>query len=267
MQIGLTFNENPRILYYTTDQQFDLGTYIVVNTARGMEVGKVTKYKEGEAPEPLDFIRIATEADLKKVQENAAKVKTFVPIVKQEIEQFGLDMKLCLVEYTFDQEKIIINYTAEDRVDFRDIVKSLATKLKARIEMHQIGTRDQVQCIGALGICGRVCCCKAHLNDFDKVSIKMAKNQGLSLNPTKLNGMCGKLLCCLKYEDDVYSEVLARMPKQGQRVATPDGEGEVKSLDVLREQVEVMIVKGDESERKMYPLDEIKFSKVRRNDD
>ncbi len=267
MQIGLTFNENPRILYYTTDQQFDLGSYLVVNTARGLEVGKVSKYKEGGAPEPLNFVRIATEQDLNKVKENIEKAKTFMPVVKKEIAEFGLEMKLCLIEYTLDQEKIIINYTAENRVDFRDIVKSLATKLKARIEMHQIGTRDQVQCIGAIGICGRVCCCKAHLNDFDKVSIKMAKNQGLSLNPTKLNGMCGKLLCCLKYEDDLYAEVLARMPKQGQRVSTPDGEGEVKSLDVLHEQVEVMIVKGDESERKMYSLEEVKFSKIRRNDD
>ena len=267
MQVGLTFNDNPRILYYTADNQFDLRQQIVVNTIRGLEVATVAKYKEGEAPEPLDFVRIATEQDIKQAKENMEKAKGFSQIVKREIEQFGLDMKLCLIEYTLDQEKIIINYTAENRVDFRDIVKSLATKLKARIEMHQIGTRDQVQCIGAIGICGRVCCCKAHLNDFDKVTIKMAKNQGLSLNPTKLNGMCGKLLCCLKYEDDVYAEILSKMPKQGQRVATPDGEGEVKSLDVLGEQVEVMIVKGDEVERKMYPLEEIKFSKIRRDND
>ena len=267
MQVGLTFNENPRILYYTTDKQFEQRQQVVVNTARGLEVGTVAKYKDGEAPEPLDFVRIATEQDINKAKENREKAKTFFPLVKQEIEDFGLDMKLCLIEYTLDQEKIIINYTSENRVDFRDIVKSLATKLKARIEMHQIGTRDQVQCIGAIGICGRVCCCKAHLNDFDKVTIKMAKNQGISLNPTKLNGMCGKLLCCLKYEDDLYAEILARMPKQGQRVATPDGEGEVKSLDVLNEQVEVMIVKGDETERKMYPLEEIKFSKIRRDND
>ena len=163
--------------------------------------------------------------------------------------------------------QLIINYTAENRVDFREIVKSLASKLKARIEMRQIGSRDQVQCMGAIGVCGRVCCCKAHLSDFDKVTIKMAKNQGLSLNPAKLNGMCGKLLCCLKYEDDVYAEVLDKMPKVGQRVSTPDGEGEAKSLDILHEEVEVLFVKGEETERKTYPLSDINFSKIRRNDD
>ena len=264
MQVGLIFNGNPRILYYTTNQEFDLRTNIVVNTARGLELGTVIKYKDGEAPEELDLVRYANDADIKQNKENAEKAKELTPIIKEEISKHGLDMKLCLVEYTLDQE---INYTAENRVDFREIVKSLATKLKARIEMHQIGTRDQVQCIGAIGICGRVCCCKAHLNDFDKVGIKMAKNQGLSLNPSKLNGMCGKLLCCLKYEDEVYTEILSRMPKQGQRVLTPDGEGEVKSLDVLREQVEVMFSRGDEVERKMFSLEDIKFSKIRRDDD
>ena len=267
MQIGLTFNNNPKILYYTTDRDFELRTNIVVNTMRGLEVGTVAKIKDGEAPEDLNFVRIATEDDLMTVKENAKQAQMLVAEVKDEISKFNLDMKLCLIEYTLDKEKVIINYTAENRVDFRELVKSLAVKLKARIEMHQIGTRDQVQCMGAMGICGRVCCCKAHLNDFDKVGIKMAKNQGLSLNPTKLNGMCGKLLCCLKYEDDYYVETLDKMPKVGQRVSTPDGEGEAKNLDILHQQVEVMFVKGDDVERKVYPLEEIKFSKIRRNDD
>ncbi|MBQ7880414.1 MAG: stage 0 sporulation protein [Clostridia bacterium] len=267
MQVGLIFNGNPKILYYTTGQQFDLRTSLVVNTARGLEVGTVVKYKDGEAPEALDFVRVATNEDLQKAKENVEKAKSLIPMVKEEIKKFRLDMKLCLIEYTLDNEKVIINYTAENRVDFREIVKSLAVKMKARIEMHQIGSRDQVQSMGAIGICGRVCCCKAHLSDFDKVTIKMAKNQGLSLNPTKLNGMCGKLLCCLKYEDDVYAETLSRMPKVGQRVGTADGEGEVKSVDVLHEQVEVIFNRGDETERKMYPLDEVKFSKIRREDD
>lgn len=267
MQVGLTFNDNPRILYYTTDQQLSLKTRLVVNTSRGIELATVAKFKEGEAPEPLDLVRIASEQDIAKAKDNIQKAQALVPMVKKEISEFGLDMKLCLIEYTLDQEKIIINYTSDNRVDFRDIVKSLATKLKSRIEMHQIGTRDQVQYIGAMGICGRVCCCKSHLNDFDKVGIKMAKHQGLSLNPTKLNGMCGKLLCCLKYEDDFYAEVLSRMPKQGQRVATPDGEGETKSLDVLHEMVEVIFKRGDEVEVKTYSLEDIKFSKIRRDDD
>jgi len=267
MQVGLTFNENPKILYYTTDQTFEYNTKIVVNSARGLEVANVVKYKDGEAPEPLDFVRYATSEDIRVAKQNIEEAKSLIPLVKEEINEFGLDMKLSMLEYTLDKEKIIINYTAEGRVDFRDIVKSLANKLKVRIEMHQIGSRDQVQQMGALGICGRVCCCKAHLNDFDKVVIKMAKNQGLSLNPTKLNGACGKLLCCLKYEDDFYAETLAKMPKVGQRVSTPDGDGETQSLDILHEQVEVKFVRGDEVERKMYGLSDIQFSKIRRDDD
>jgi len=267
MQVGLIFNENPKILYYTTDKTFDYNTYLVVNTARGLELAKVVKSKDGEAPEPLDLVRYATEEDIKNAKQNIEDAKELLPIVKEEISNFKLDMKLSMVEYTLDKEKIIVNYTAEGRVDFRDIVKSLANRLKARIEMHQIGSRDQVQQMGAIGICGRVCCCKAHLNDFDKVVIKMAKNQGLSLNPTKLNGMCGKLLCCLKYEDDFYAEMLAKMPKVGQRVSTPDGEGETQSLDVLHEQVEVKFVRGEEVERKVYGLNDIQFSKVRRDNE
>lgn len=267
MQVGLIFNGNARIIYYTTEQKFDLRTSVIVNTARGLELGTVVKYKDGEAPEQLSFVRVATQEDIQLSKENMENAKQLIPTIKEEVKRFDLDMKVCLVEYTLDKEKIIINYVAENRVDFRELVKSLAGKLKLRIEMHQIGSRDQVQCMGAIGICGRVCCCKAHLNDFDKVGIKMAKNQGLSLNPSKLNGMCGKLLCCLKYEDEYYQEVLDRMPKVGQRVGTNDGEGEVKSIDILKEQVEVLFNRGDEVERKVYPLEEIRFSRVKRADD
>jgi len=267
MRVGLIFNENPKILYYTSDKCFDLKSKLVVNTIRGLEVGTVVSNSDGEALEELNFVREATEQDLEKVKENQEKAKELVPVVKSEIKKFNLEMKLCLIEYTLDNEKVIISYTAENRVDFRELVRSLASKLKSRIEMRQIGNRDQVQCMGAMGVCGRVCCCKAHLNDFDKVTIKMAKNQGLSLNPTKLNGMCGKLLCCLKYEDDVYAEILAKMPKVGQRVSTPDGEGEVKDLNVLKEKVEVIFVKGEETERKLYSLEDISFSKIRRNNE
>ena len=267
MRIGLIFNENPKIIYYTSDKSFDLNSKLVVNTIRGLEVGTVVSNGEGEALEELSLVREATEQDLQKVKENQKKAKELMPVVKNEIKNFNLEMKLCLIEYTLDNEKVIITYTSENRVDFRELVKSLASKLKSRIEMRQIGNRDQVQCMGAIGICGRVCCCKAHLNDFDKVTIKMAKNQGLSLNPTKLNGMCGKLLCCLKYEDDIYAEILSKMPKVGQRVSTPDGEGEVKDLNVLKEEIEVVFVKGEETEKKVYPLEVISFSKIRRNDE
>ena len=263
MQIGLIFNENPKIIYYTTEQKFKLRSKIVVNTVRGLELAEVVNFKEGEAGEDLKFVRIATDEDIEKYIQNISDAKKNIPEVKEEVAKAGLQMKVCLLEYTLNKEKLIVNYTADTRIDFREIVKTLASKLKVRIEMHQVGNRDQVQQMGAIGPCGRVCCCKAHLNDFDKVTIKMAKNQGLSLNPTKLNGMCGKLLCCLKYEDEYYAETLAKMPKISQRVSTPDGEGEVKSLDVLHEQVEVVFNRGDETERKMYDLEDINFSKIK----
>jgi cell fate regulator YaaT (PSP1 superfamily) len=233
MQVGLTFNNNPKILYYTTDKEFDIKTNIVINSARGVEVGCVSKYKDGEAPEDLDFVRVATKEDLERAKSNIEEAYSLMPIVKDAINEFKLDMKLCSLEYTLDREKIIINYIAEGRVDFREIVKSLASKLRVRIEMHQIGNRDQVQHIGAIGVCGRECCCKAHLNDFDKVTIKMAKNQGLSLNPTKLNGMCGKLLCCLKYEDEAYLEIKKTLPRIGTRINYKDQEFKVTSFNVI----------------------------------
>ena len=267
MQIGLIFNGNPRILYYNSNENFELRTSLVVNTSRGLELGTVAKIKEGNAPEDLQVVRVASEEDIVLAKQNCEDAKNLAPIIKEECLKFNLEMKICLVEYTLDKEKVIINYTAENRVDFRELVKSLASKLKLRIEMHQVGSRDEVQCMGAIGPCGRVCCCKAHLNDFDKVTIKMAKVQGLSLNPSKLNGMCGKLMCCLKYEDDNYMEIYNRMPKIGQRVATDDGEGEVKSIDILREQVEVIFRKDEEFERKTYPLQDIKFSKLRNGDE
>lgn len=263
MQVGLTFNENPKILYYTTDQKWDAKTNIVVNTSRGLELAKVVGFRDGTAVEELRFVRIATDEDIARAKQNVIDAEAAMPKVKEEIEKFGLNMKLGVLEYTLNKEKLIINYTADTRIDFRELVKNLVSKLKVRIEMHQVGNRDQVQQMGAIGPCGRVCCCKAHLNDFDKVTIKMAKNQGLSLNPVKLNGMCGKLLCCLKYEDEYYSQTLAKMPKISQRVVTPDGEGETKSLDVLREQVEVVFTRGDEVERKVYDLADIKFSKIK----
>lgn len=267
MQVGLTFNENPKIIYYTTDMEFELNSKIVVNSARGVELAKVVAFKIGTAEDELKFVRQASEEDIEKAKQNILDAENIMPEVKCEIQKFGLNMKLCLLEYTLNKEKLIVNYTAESRIDFREIVKSLASKLKVRIEMHQVGSRDQVQQMGAIGPCGRVCCCKAHLNDFDKVTIKMAKNQGLSLNPTKLNGMCGKLLCCLKYEDDCYVQTLSKMPRISQRVSTPDGEGEVKSLDVLTEQVEVVFSRGDDTERKLYKLEDIKFSKIKGRDD
>ena len=168
-------------------------------------------------------------------------------------------MKIGFITVSLDKKKINVNYTAEDRVDFRELIKILGTKYKARIEMRQIGNRDETKQIGAIGVCGRVTCCKAYLNDFDKVSIKMAKNQNISLNPNKINGMCGRLLCCFKYEDDFYSEMQKKMPKENSLVSTPDGKGTVSSRDFLKETVTVTFTKDDTTENKVYDLKDIQI--------
>lgn len=254
-------------LFYEAENNVCVNDFVVVETSRGEELLKVLKTNVKEDCELSGkVIRVGTSEDIKNNTKNILKANEMLPIIKEKVKKYNLDMKVVKVEYTLNQDKLIIQYVADERIDFRDLVKDLASSLKSRIEMHQIGSRDQVKIIGALGCCGRVCCCKAHLEDFEKVSIKMAKNQNLSLNPQKLNGMCGKLMCCLKYEDDMYAEILKRMPKVSSKVHTPDGDGVVKSLDVLKEQVEVMFTRGDETERKIYDLSQLNFSTVNKKD-
>ena len=264
--IGVVNALTPKIEYFKADNNAKVGDFCIVETGRGVEFVKIVEVNSKYSAEK-EIVRIATKEDIKKNTENIVAGREVLPRVKEIVKKQGLDMKVTKCEYTFDAEKLIVHYTAEDRVDFRELVKILALEFKARIEMHQINSRDETQLMGAIGCCGRVCCCKNHLSDFDKISIKMAKKQGLSLNPQKLNGICGKLLCCLKYEDEFYTEMNEKMPKVGTSVNTPDGDGVVKSIDCLRESVEVIFTKGDETERKTYPLSDLKFSSVKRKDD
>lgn len=258
--IGVSYNFIPKIEYYSTDLDFKVGDFCIVQSSRGEEFAKVVKIGSDQ-PAENKVLRKATSQDREENQKNLQLGEEVKPQIKEIIKKFNLKMKLCKCEYTFDREKLIIHYTAEERVDFRELVKVLATEFHSRIEMHQINSRDETQLMGAMGCCGRVCCCKNHLCDFTQVSIKMAKKQGLSLNPQKLNGICGKLLCCLKYEDDYYAEMQKIMPAINSQVTTPDGDGVVKSCDYLKETVGVIFTKGDESERKTYNYQDLVYTK------
>lgn len=264
--IGVVFDANPKVYYYEVSSDgWQSHDAVVVTTARGVELATVVQganERREKEIEKGEILRLATAQDLLDYQANKDKASALVPDIRDAVRQHHLEMKICGVEYTLDKSKIIITYTAEDRVDFRELLKVLGAKYKARIEMHQVGNRDEVQYVGAMGICGRECCCKGFLGDFDKVSIKMAKNQGIALNPTKINGACGRLLCCLKYEDDTYREILARMPKMNSMVTTPDGKGKVVYNDILRERVTVAFERGEDVERQEYALADIRFTKV-----
>ncbi|MBQ8430894.1 MAG: hypothetical protein IJX26_02995 [Clostridia bacterium] len=251
--IGVVYNISPKIDYFLAPEDVKVGDFCLVNSPIGLEFCKVVEINSQKNAEN-EIERLATSEDIKTNTQNIIDGNDIRSCVLTAIKQHGLSMKLSKCVYTFDKSKLIIHYTADDRVDFRELVKDLANELKTRIEMHQINSRDETQIMGALGCCGRVCCCKNHLSDFDKVSIKMAKKQGLSLNPQNLNGMCGKLMCCLRYEDEVYTEALEKMHAVGTKVQTPDGIGVVKSNDCLREIVNVQFQKGDETEFKSYNL-------------
>ncbi|MGX8692061.1 MAG: PSP1 domain-containing protein, partial [Eubacteriales bacterium] len=231
--IGVRFKEVGKV--YTFDpvgQQFAKGTPVIVETARGLECGTVIDTNHEVAEDKLvaplkPIVRAATDADLKRVEDNAAREKKAFKICEEKIRAHELEMKLIDVEYTFDNKKILFYFTADGRVDFRDLVKDLAAVFKTRIELRQIGVRDEAKMVGGLGICGRPLCCSSHLCDFQPVSIKMAKEQGLSLNPTKISGTCGRLMCCLKYEQESYEHLLKITPKVGAVVDTKEGRGTV----------------------------------------
>lgn len=209
----------------------------------------------------VEILRLATDEDKKVNCENCKFARSLLPEIKLEAEKLNLDMKIGFITVSLDKSKINVHYTADDRVDFRELIKILGSKYKARIEMRQIGNRDETKQIGAIGVCGRVTCCKAFLNDFDKVSIKMAKNQNISLNPNRINGMCGRLLCCFKYEDEYYSEMQKKMPKLNSSITTPDGKGVVTATDFLREIVTVTFNKDDSTEVKKYELKDLENTK------
>lgn len=272
--ITITFNESPVNFPLTIENPslVKVGEKVVIETPRGLEIGKVValsfnkkeekENKEDEnEKEVFSFVRVATERDLKADEEN----KKFASQVKLEtkklIRKHGLEMKVSDVSVVLDRSKVVISFTAENRVDFRELVKELASTFKARIELRQIGSRDETRAMGGFGPCGKECCCKQFLNDFEHVSIKMAKTQNLSLNPTKVSGLCGRLLCCLGYENEHYAETSKLMPKVGSFVETPNGKGKVVYNDLLKRIVQVKV--GDENnfEIKNFDLNEIKKNK------
>lgn len=242
------------------DKELDDNARVVVSVDGYLELGTVKRKVDTETKNLADFVRYATSEDNKHMCENCAEARRLLPEIKAEAEKQNLEMKVGFISINLDRTKLTVHYTADGRIDFRELVKILGAKYKIRVEMKQIGNRDETKIIGAMGVCGRETCCKLFLNDFDKMSIKMAKNQGIALNPSRINGMCGRLLCCLKYEDDYYTEMQKKMPKVHSKVSTPDGVGVVDSIDIFSEVVRVKFEnKEDETtELKNYALAEIK---------
>lgn len=262
--LGVKFNSAGKTYYFDPiGRTAAIGDHVLVETARGVEMGKVViankMVAEEEIIPPLKpIIRIATEADFRQAEENKEKEKEAFTITVEKIAEHHLDMKLVDAEYTFDRSKLLFYFTADGRVDFRELVKSLAGIFRTRIELRQIGVRDEARQLGSYGICGRYLCCSGFLNDFHPVSIKMAKEQGLSLNPTKISGVCGRLMCCLQYEQNVYDDMLKKMPRRGEKVSTPDGIGTVADTATLKGQVRVKFLddNGDIVKFENYKLGE-----------
>lgn len=259
--IGVRFENAGKLYFFDPGELWPTpGDYVLVETSRGVEFGEVvTGIKEiddATLQSPLKpVVRIATAEDIQHNKDNKAAQREAYEVCQKKIAEHKLDMKLVSVEYTFDNSKILFYFTANGRVDFRSLVKDLAGVFKTRIELRQIGVRDEAKMLGGLGICGRPICCGAFLGDFQPVSIKMAKEQNLSLNPTKISGVCGRLMCCLKYEQDQYEATRKMMPKVGKEVITPDGPGVVWELNIIKETIKVRIQKGDSSELKEFPMD------------
>lgn len=266
--VGIRFRTAGKI-YFFDPLHFEIkrGENVIVETARGIEFGTaVSDAKEVEddkVVQPLKpVLRIANERDKEQEAANKRKEKDAYKICLEKIQKHGLEMKLIDAEYTFDNNKVLFYFTADGRIDFRELVKDLAGVFKTRIELRQIGVRDETKILGGIGICGRPLCCHTHLSDFIPVSIKMAKEQNLSLNPTKISGVCGRLMCCLKHEEDTYEELNRRLPGIGDFVTTGDGlKGEVQSVNVLRQLVKVVVDKDDEKEILEYPVEELRFKR------
>nr|WP_220186014.1 stage 0 sporulation family protein [Paenactinomyces guangxiensis] len=243
--IGVRFRQAGKIYYFDpVELELQRGNHVIVETVRGIEYGKVVlgiRYvKEDEVVLPLKkVIRIATEGDHKQVEENRRAAQEALQICQEKIRDHLLEMKLVDAEYTFDRNKIIFYFTADGRVDFRELVRDLASVFRTRIELRQIGVRDEAKMLGGIGPCGRILCCSSFLGDFEPVSIKMAKDQNLSLNPAKISGLCGRLMCCLKYENDHYEKAKQLLPDIGEQVLTPNGDGRVVVLDLLERRVQV----------------------------
>lgn len=266
--VGVRFRTAGKI-YFFDPVRFEIkkGDNVIVETARGIEfgtvVGDIREVEDDKVIQPLKpVLRIANERDKEQEAANKLKEKEAYQICLEKIRKHGLEMKLIDAEYTFDNNKVLFYFTADGRIDFRELVKDLASVFKTRIELRQIGVRDETKTVGGIGICGRVLCCHSYLSDFIPVSIKMAKEQNLSLNPTKISGVCGRLMCCLKHEEDTYEELNRKLPSVGDYVTTDDGlRGEVQSVNVLRQIVKVVVEVGDEKEIRDYEPDKLRFKK------
>lgn len=267
--IGVSFNQLGKVCYYHARGQYQLGDKVVA-TLQGISLVGTVVMKERELDINLESLddqieRKATAIDIQHDKENIAKAQTTVEITKQKVKELGLKMKVVDAVYSLDGSKVIIDFTADERVDFRELLKELATKLRTRIELKQIGQRDEVKIKGGIGPCGEICCCKRFLSDFEHVTVKMAKNQGLSLSPTKISGLCGRLMCCLGYENPQYEEILKLMPKINSAVSTPDGDGVAVYNDILRQVVSVKFVRGEETSVEDYPLSKISVISKKEN--
>ena len=271
--IGVRFRKAGKVYFFDPlKMTIKMGDHVIVETARGVEYGTVVlgpkEVEEEKVVQPLKpVIRLASAKDDAAEERNRKKEKEAFGICMEKIRKHGLEMKLIDVEYTFDNNKVLFYFTADGRIDFRELVKDLAGVFKTRIELRQIGVRDETKILGGVGICGRALCCNRDLSEFVPVSIKMAKEQNLSLNPTKISGVCGRLMCCLKNEEETYEELNSRLPNPGDHVTTNDGlRGEVQSVSVLRQQVKVIVEVNDEKEIREYKVNELKTKPKRKKE-
>lgn len=272
--IGVRFRKAGKVYFFDpAGLDIEQGDKVIVETARGVEYGFVVigvrEIEEEKVIQPLKpVIRVATKEDEEIEQKNKEREKEAFDICLEKIRKHGLEMKLIDAEYTFDNNKVLFYFTADGRIDFRELVKDLASIFKTRIELRQIGVRDETKIIGGIGICGRPLCCHTHLSEFAPVSIKMAKEQNLSLNPTKISGVCGRLMCCLKNEEEAYEELNSKLPSVGDHVTTKDSlKGEVQSVSVLKQLVKVIVkLENDEKEVREYKVEELKFKPKKRKE-
>ena len=269
--IGVRFKKSGKTYYFDPGKEIaQKGQFVIVETVRGIEMGEVVlsnrEVSDDEIVAPLKtVIRMATDEDKAQYEANLEKNKEAFSVCLKKIAEHDIPMKLIEAEYTFDGSKVLFYFTADGRVDFRDLVKDLASVFKTRIELRQVGVRDEAKILGGLGICGRVFCCHGHMGDFQPVSIKMAKEQGLSLNPTKISGTCGRLMCCLKYEQDAYEDLLKRVPGVGALVQTPQGKGVVKEVNLLRELLKVEIEHENATEVLLLKASDVTVLKKSKN--
>ena len=265
--IGVKFKQYGKLYYFAPGNgEFAEGQGVIVETARGAEYATVCmpckEVPDEELVAPLKpVLRAATEKDLENMRRNEERRAPAMKTAAEKIAARGLDMKLVDCEFAFDGSKVVFYFTADGRVDFRELVKDLSSVFHMRIELRQIGVRDEAKLLGGFGPCGRECCCSVCMPDFQKVSIKMAKNQGLSLNPGKISGLCGRLMCCLAYENDYYAEACKKMPKVGSEVGTPEGTGTVVNANMLKMEAKVRIDKGDGAAYKDFPVEQLRFKR------